>query len=127
MSRSGGLEIAFYRQGAEYGKPTISEWSTGPSVWHLRSHSARSADLLALELRSVMERVGGWVLAEAHVNLNQCHFGPVPVIFRFAEDADLLPTGVVPFEVPIMDWNASPPVMKGSEMWHVTIRGCGAQ
>lgn len=123
------LEIAFYRRGAEYGVPTVVEWSAVPkTVSRLHCTPGQAAypyDLLAVDLQVVMLRVDRWILARARTNINSCRFGPFPVLFRLGLEEDLLPTGVVPFEVPIIDFKVDPPKQISSEMWHVTLRGCG--
>lgn len=126
-TRSGGLEIAFYRNGVTIGKPTVNQWCSRDR-WTLRSADTTSGpNLFSVTIEPLMDRPDGWILTNTLINVNQMNFGQYPVLFRFGKTLDTLPTGVIPFEVPVWDWDAKSPKVLTTEMWHVTIRGCGAE
>jgi hypothetical protein len=128
---TGGLELQFWRAGREYSAPTVSQFTPeAGAIVALRADSGRhgpAGDLFVVNLHVMMIRASGWVLAMAQPVLNMNHFTTAPVLFRFAEEPDPLPTGVLAWDVPVFrDWSADP-VPAGVEGWHVTFRGCGAR
>jgi hypothetical protein len=86
-----------------------------------------SWELFQLTLARPVPHADHWILALASLRVNQYGRGSCPVLFRFAPEADNLPTGVAWFDLPLFDYEAGNPAKRiGTEVWHATIRGAGA-
>jgi hypothetical protein len=127
--RNGAIEVDLYAPDERAATSRRVSWQSDlnrSASFHLAPLTGqfRTSDFISLTITPTCQMPGDWVLSLALFQINGHQMSIRPLLFRFADQEDAVPTGTISFDVPY--FNAEGGIDK-TETWWLTVRGCGSE